>query len=102
MCKHSIFYLDLVWQEGEDLLCGGAEDGPAVTGRVWEGHCLSEALQESAAQGQTLGSKVPLELLQAQALHIHLELVLSNVLHPQAKGLIQVSTSLILEEENGL
>lgn len=39
----SALYLDVVWQEGEDLLGGGAEDGPAVVGGVWEGHGLIEA-----------------------------------------------------------
>lgn len=56
-------YLYLVGQKGEDLLGGGAEDAPAVVGGVWQGHGLSEALQQGAAQGQTLGTKVLLELL---------------------------------------
>lgn len=89
----------MVGQEGEDLLCGGTEDGPAVVGGVWKGHGLGEALQQGAAQGQTLGSKVLLELLQAQTLHVDLELVLSDMLHPQAQVLIQVSPSLVLEEK---
>lgn len=65
MCKHflSALDLDLVGKEREDLLGGGSEDGPAVVGGVWEGHGLSEALQQGAAQGQALGSKVLLELL---------------------------------------
>lgn len=91
-------YLDVVWQQGEDLLSGGAEDGPAAVGGVWQSHGLSQALQDGAAQGQTLGSKVLLELLQAQTLHVDLELILCNMLHPQAQALIQVSPSLELED----
>lgn len=94
--------LDLVGQEGKDLLGGGAEDGPAVVGGIWQGHGLSEALQQRAAHGQTLGSEVLLELLQAQTLHVDLELVLSNMLHPQAQTLIQVSPSVVLEGKNRL
>lgn len=95
----SALYLDLVGQEGEDLLGGGAEDGPAVVGGVWKGHGLSEALQDGAAHGQTLRSKVLLELLQAQTLHVDLELVLGNMLHPQAQTLIQVSSGLVLKDK---
>lgn len=94
--------LDLVGQDGEDLLGGGAEDRPAVVGGIWEGHGLSEALQQRVAHGQTLGSEVLLELLQAQTLHVDLELVLSNMLHPQAQTLIQVSPSVVLEGKNRL
>lgn len=92
-------YLDLIGQKGEDLLSGGAEDGPAVVGGVWEGHGLGEALQQGLAEGQTLCSKILLELLQAQALHIDLELVLSNMFHPQAQGLVQVAPCSILREQ---
>lgn len=92
------FYLDLVRQEAEDLLGGGAQDGPAVAGGVWQGHGLSQALQDGAAQGQVLGSEVALvELLQSQSLHEELELVLSDVLHPQAQSLVQVSSGLKLD-----
>ncbi len=92
-------YLDVVGQEDEDLLGGGAEQRPAVVGGVWEGHGLSEALQQRETHGQALGSKVVLELLQAQTLHIELKLVFGNVLHPQTQALIEVSPSLKLKEE---
>lgn len=61
--KNPCLYLYLIGQEIEDLLGGGAEDGPAVVGGVWEGHGLSKTLQKGAAQGQALGTKVLLELL---------------------------------------
>lgn len=41
--------LDLVGQEGKDLLCGGAEDRPTGVGGIWEGHSLTQALQHSMA-----------------------------------------------------
>lgn len=89
----------MVGQQLEDLLCGGAENGPAVVGGVWQGHGLSKALQQGATHGQALGSKVLLELLQAQTLHVDLEFVLSNMLHPQAQVLIQVGPGLVLEKK---
>lgn len=99
MCVSFELDLDLVGQQGEDLLGGGAQDAPAAVGGVWESHGLSEALQQGAAQRQTLGSKVILELLQAQTLHVDLELVLSNVLHPRAQALVEMSPGLELEEK---
>ena len=80
--KVCILHLDAVGQEGEDLLSSGAEDAPAVVGGVWEDHGLSKALQYRVTQEQSLGSEVPLEMLQAQTLHIDLQLVLSYILHP--------------------
>lgn len=91
-------HLDSVGQEGEDLLRGRAEDGPAAARGVWEGHGLSQAPQHRATQGRALGSEVLLKLLQPQTLHIHLELVLSHVLHPRAQSLIEVGPGLVLGE----
>lgn len=92
-------YLNLIGQEGEDLLGGGAQDGPAVVGGVWEGQGLSESLQQGPAEGQALSSATLLELLQAEALHVDLELVLSHVLHPQAQVLVQVTPCLVLHKK---
>lgn len=91
-------HLDSVGQEGEDLLRGRAEDGPAAARGVWEGHGQSQAPQHRATQGRALGSEVLLKLLQPQTLHIHLELVLSHVLHPRAQSLIEVGPGLVLGE----
>lgn len=91
-------HLDSVGQEGEDLLRGRAKDGPAAARGVWEGHGLSQAPQHGATQGRALGSEVLLKLLQPQTLHIHLELVLSHVLHPRAQSLIEVGPGLVLGE----
>lgn len=41
----SVLDLDLVGQEGENLLGGRTEDGPAVVGGIREGHGLSKAPQ---------------------------------------------------------
>lgn len=47
-------YLDLVGQEGKDLLSGRAQDVPAVVGRLWEGYGLGKALQQGVKYGGVL------------------------------------------------
>lgn len=88
----------MVWQDAEDALSGRAEHGPAAAGGVGQGHGQSEAPQHGAAQRRALSSHGVLEELQAQNPHVHLQLVLGHVLHPQRKVLVQVSPRATLQE----
>lgn len=94
-------HLDLIGQDGVDLLSGGTENCPAVFGGIWERHGLSKAPQQRLAHGQAVRILLVLEMLQAQLVHINLEFVFSNMFHPRAQTLKQVRSSRVLRT-NGM
>lgn len=83
----------------KNLLSGGTQDSPAVLGRVGQSHSLSKAMQDGQAKRETLSSVGWIKLLYGQTLHIHLQLIVRNVLHPETQAFIEESSGALLSTE---